>query len=250
MILSFSQRFLFVKTRKTGGTSVEIALSRICQQDDIISLITPIDEYIRLQEGRGFQNCLACITLEQRYAQLLRESDPPLRKIPKDIKSAQIFYNHMPLADIYRFAKLDGSGFFKFTIERHPYDKAVSYANFHMGYRRYTTGHSMCVALEEIPPEIDRLIEAGKLREKIQNYRLYSIDEKVGVDRIMRYERLDDDFRDVLRELGFPGTADLPFVKVGQRDKSVPAKELLTGTQRRWIQEVCAAEFELLGYES
>lgn len=249
MILSRSRNFIFVKTRKTGGTSVEIALSAFCGEEDIVTLITPIDETLRLEKGRAFRNCLSDPALERQYETLLRESDPPVRKIPREVKDAQVFYNHMPLSEILERSGVRGEDFFRFTIERHPYDKAVSYANFHMGYRAYARGGALSVGLEEIPAEIDRLIESGKLSEKIRNHELYCLGGRVGVDRILRYERLGEEFAEMLETIGVPGEVELPSVKVGQRDRSVPARDILTAAQRQWIQEACAPEFELLDYQ-
>lgn len=49
MIISHKHRFFFVKTRKTVGTSLEIALSKICGQDDVITPISKVDEIARKQ---------------------------------------------------------------------------------------------------------------------------------------------------------------------------------------------------------
>jgi len=38
VIASHRHRFVFVKTRKTAGTSLEIALSRHCGPDDVVTL--------------------------------------------------------------------------------------------------------------------------------------------------------------------------------------------------------------------
>ena len=58
MIVSHQHRFIFIKTKKTGSTSVEIALSRHCGEDDIIGPIIAEDEAMRLELGyRGAQNC-------------------------------------------------------------------------------------------------------------------------------------------------------------------------------------------------
>ena len=37
MIISHKHKFIFVKTRKTAGTSVQEALERICGPDDIVT---------------------------------------------------------------------------------------------------------------------------------------------------------------------------------------------------------------------
>ena len=44
MIVSHRHRFIFIKTRKTAGTSIEIALSAHCGPDDIMSPISKEDE--------------------------------------------------------------------------------------------------------------------------------------------------------------------------------------------------------------
>jgi hypothetical protein len=51
VIVSHQHRFIFLKTRKTAGTSIEIALSRYCGPDDIITPLHPDDEDVRREFG-------------------------------------------------------------------------------------------------------------------------------------------------------------------------------------------------------
>ncbi len=52
MIVSHKHRFIFLKTNKTAGTSVEIALSKFCGPDDVIPPLIPEDEAKRAELGR------------------------------------------------------------------------------------------------------------------------------------------------------------------------------------------------------
>src|ERR1044072_9375465 len=52
MIVSHEHKFIFLKTKKTAGTSIELALSALCDERDVITPLAEIDEGLRAG-GRG-----------------------------------------------------------------------------------------------------------------------------------------------------------------------------------------------------
>src|SRR4051812_23866543 len=117
MNVSHRHRFIFVRTRKTAGTSVEIALSKFCGPDDIIT--RDADDALRHELGYpGPQNDvsipLSAYTFSEWRRLLLRGERAR-------------FKNHTPAARIRALVGEDvWRTYFKFTIERDPWDKAIS----------------------------------------------------------------------------------------------------------------------------
>ena len=88
MIVSHRHRFIFLKTKKTASSSVELALSEICGPDDIITPLIPADE--KLRRGRGPQNYAIPV--------LRRPLLAPIKRMmgATPARAGLEFYNHMP----------------------------------------------------------------------------------------------------------------------------------------------------------
>jgi len=74
MIISHKHKFIFIKTRKTAGSSFELMLSTICGPDDVLTPLSPEEETIReqLSGGRARNYHLPLAKYWKReYAQLL-----------------------------------------------------------------------------------------------------------------------------------------------------------------------------------
>jgi hypothetical protein len=226
MIISHKHRFIFLKTSKTAGTSIEIALSEHCGPEDVITPISVADEATRQTLGfRGPQNVLVPL---RKYG---------LRDWAKLIRSRRRlrFHNHAPASDVRRWiGKRVWNDYFVFCFERNPYDKAIS--------RYYwSTRDGDDVAINNFLRTFSR--------KKISNWHIYTIKDEVVIDFIGRYENLDEDLKCVWKRLDLPSEPVLPKAKGGYRIDKRHYSELLDEEGRALIAVICGREIAEFGYE-
>lgn len=228
MILSHRHRFIFIKTNKTAGTSVEIALSKFCGEQDIITPISPEDQDIRRQLGfPGPQNYLAPFSWRDCFN---------VRRRLRGGRALRKYYNHMPASEIRSHVGEDvWQSYYKFCIERNPYDRVISL------YFWQNRSQNL--------PDLSTFIQSGApqvLKEKGEN--LYLLDGKVAVEKICRFESLEQDLEEVRLHLGLPEPLELPRAKSSQRKDRRPYRELLTAADRAALERTFESEIRRLGY--
>lgn len=246
-IVSYSRKFVFVKTRKVAGTSVEGLLRRVCGAEDVVTPVTPIDDAVLIAEGLVPRNYTKDdTTAEQRYVKTIEEGDHlAAMTLLKGINYR--FKNHMTAKQIRsRLADSFWSEAFKFTIERHPYSYVLSASGF--STQTYNRGESEIFGDDELRRRVD--IYLSKENPKNDNFRSYLDDEgRVCVDFIARYENLLDDLEHCLAVIGAEASAtDLPQFKTLRRIDQNQAADVLTGEQKKKIQDRYHLVFDLLGY--
>jgi hypothetical protein len=227
MIVSHQHKFIFLKTKKTAGTSIELALSQLCGPDDIITPLTEIDE-ARRANSRGAQNW----RLHGWWS-----SPRPLfaRRWRKFTAEDYGFYNHMPAAEARpRLDEKAWRSYFKFAFDRNPWDRQVSF--YHHRYRRETT-----------PPPFASFMHQDS-RARINNYDIYAIDGDVAVDFVGRFESLEDDLKLALRHVGLEPPAALPRAKATFRRGDAPYREYYDDDTREIVARWYAREIDLLDY--
>jgi hypothetical protein len=226
MIVSHRYKFIFLKTSKTAGTSIEIALSQYCGETDIITPITPKDEEVRQELGyRGPQNYTIPLT---RYR--LRHWKHLLTR-----GTRARYYNHMPAAELRRLVGPKvWTEYFKFSFERNPWDKAIS------SYFWKTRG------LEPRPSLLDFLRSVTP--DSLSSFRIYSIDGEVAVDLVGRYEQLDAELQHIATRLGLPGAIALPRAKGSFRQDRRHYRDIIGEEERSIIERICGREIKHFGY--
>lgn len=217
MIISHKHRFIYIKTRKTASTSLEIALSRFCGPDDILTKFSDEDELTRQELGYpGPQNVMWT---------------------PPGKQEAQRLMNHTPA----RLAKqvVDKNvwnSYFKFTFERNPYDCAIS--AYYFSTRKLETKPALTDYLRKVP------------METLSSWNLYTIDDSVVMDHIGRYEAMETELVDIAARIGLPEPIVLPEkrAKGEYRQDRRPYREVLSPQDRAIIEKTCRKEIDYFSY--
>ncbi len=228
MIILHRYRLIFIKTRKTAGTSIEQYLAQFAEAGDIVTPIQPAIPGHKPQNDKGAFNPLA-------DSRISGASMTSLRTLVSILRQRQRFFNHMTAADIQQRVPPEvWSNYLKVAVERNPWDKVVSM------YNMLTHDCGLNVTLDDV---IDRELKP--------NWPIYAKPDTgtILVDRVLRYEALSDGLAEVFAEVGIPFSGELAvFAKSGKGGKR-PIVELNVGQSRR-IESRFADEIAHLGYSA
>ena len=216
---------------------MEIALSRHCSGKDIVTPLLFEDEMIRKEnQGSLPQNFHYSPEAEQIYRTKI-ESGEDCELTMNDLK----YYNHMPAAEIRSsISRETWDRLYKFTIERHPYEKAVSLAYFVL----VLNFKSHRFRKLKFKRQLNKTLEKGSFR----NFDFYSQDGQVIVDDVLIYENRARDFPMLEKRLGLEIVKHFPVTKDRFRLDWTPAAEILSNRQKERVYEVCKEEFETFGF--
>lgn len=228
MILSHAHRFIFIKTAKTAGTSIEIALSKFLGPEDVLTPTSSRDDADRRISGGR---------LPQNYRRT-RAQYTPLdlpRLVLQGVPKAR-FHKHMGASEIRSLiSKQTWNSYFKFCVERNPWERAIS-----LYYWRKKAG---------LEGSLAEFVASGALKDlRNKGWNLYTIDGKTAVDHILRFEDLERELEQVRQRLGLSGPLELPRAKGNARTDRRHYTEVLTAEDRQRIAEMFREEIELMGY--
>lgn len=235
MIISHTHKFIFIKPTKVAGTSIEVALSKLCGEMDVI---TPLTKYLPLFG-------------EDEYVHQSQNDAG--------------FYNHMPaLAIKNKVGSSVWSIYFKFTVVRNPWDLVVSRFCWEKKFVRYRISKCFRRLLEnpirfELYKRLIRLLihrfgirSFGSFLRGFErdwtNERFYFDGEGHAVcDFYIRYENISEDFDTVCTKLSInPG--NLPRLKSRTRNHGVHYSNYYNDKTKAIVANLFCREIEYFGY--
>ncbi|MFK7983620.1 MAG: hypothetical protein AB8G86_26825 [Saprospiraceae bacterium] len=204
-------------------------MSKFCGADDIITPLTKEDDKVRLALGflgaQNYEKPKSEWSIKERW-QYFQKKETPKRK----------FYNHIPCREIVNLIpEKIWNSYFKFTVERNPFDKAVSFYYWRKANEKYKS--------------ITNWLLDGGLKN-MQSYDLYSIGKFPVVDKIYRYEDFPFFEKDLTERLNLPEPFQMIEYKAKSKSrKTRDYKQVLDEQAIELIKIAFGREIELLDYK-
>lgn len=220
MIINHEKKIIFIKTKKTAGTSLEIALSKYCGANCVIAPIAPVDE--KKREALGY-----------RTAQNFSDTYWP----SENARSVGRFTAHTRATVIKQIIpKMIWEVYKKITVVRNPFDVAISRYFWEGGP---DMGMNFLNYLKSFP---------GHLQE---NLRIATDRERIDLDCYIRYENFRHDL--ISNDLGYLWETFNGINAKADRRPSKGASVLEMYRQfpeaKEIVAKYCDRELNFFGYE-
>ncbi len=233
MLISYKKNFIFTKTAKTAGTSVESYFEQHCMLEGEWKKTHFRDEYISEAGIIGYRG----------YN-----------------RNDSIWYNHMPAKKIRdRVGQDIWDKFFKFTVVRNPFDKLISgfYMFENTEYKQQLNASSgRPLNRTNTIDQIQGSTEIERFRFWVQDGGIsidrdkYMIDGEECIDYFIRFEDLHNGIKHVCNRLSIPyGPSCVPEFKKGYRHHRIPIRDYYDHETKQIVEKKYAWELERFGYD-
>ncbi len=217
MLVSHRNKFIYTKTVKTGGTSVESYFEIYCMPPGEWEFSGPRAEY---------------------------ESESGIIGYRGSNNNFDKWYNHMPALHIKNnIGEKIWNDYFKFCVIRNPFEKVLS-AFFHF----YIHKHNVKTDEKAIISLFHDYIISGK--GLVFDRDKYTIDNQICVDFFIKHESLEADLQLVCERINIPfQKTRLPRLKSQFRPSNIQIKDFFNQKTERIVREAYDFEFKYFGYK-
>lgn len=218
MIISFDHKFVFIKTLKTAGTSVEVSLNRFLGPDDIA---TPVFPDVEGHQPRNYM--IDGIRVRNHGSS----------------KEAR---------EVIRARGSDPKDFHFWSIEREPLDKCLS----HYSMLRFSPDHAKFSlarprSILSQAPILNWNTYCLRGNFPLDDSRLLDPEGRLQVDSLLHYENLSSELAGLMASLGIQGFSLEATAKSGFRGK---AKNRIRSWQVNRIYNAFSRTLPHSGYDS
>jgi len=253
VIISHKHKFIFLHCRKTAGSSISVALAKYLGFRDIqLSAIKetfqagqrpPLGMLVRGVVYGSSKELLSVVLGKKDYLDAFSGSIK--QSFRKKIGSQP---QHAYAKEVCAAFPVEWKNYHKFCVVRNPFEKAVSDYYWMVG------------SLDNPPTFLEFLLAVkagnpwpGVIPLRPYNWPIYTINDKVVVDSVVRFENLKSDLSDVFRKIGIPWDGDLPNAKGGMRPNNHNVhksyRSMYTPKERELVEYLFDKEITHFGYK-
>jgi hypothetical protein len=212
VLISHRKQFIYTKTAKTAGTSVESYFEKYCMPEGAWEFSHGREEFLSEEGIIGYRgnNFLA-----------------------------QNWYNHMPAVEIRdKIGHSIWQKYFKFCVVRNPFDKLVSGFFFNNEIKEG----------EDLIESFRNWIKGGGIvldRDK------YLINREICIDYFIRYENLENGIAYVCNLRNMPFEPErIPRLKASFRNREIPLREFYDEETIQIVSQRYKFEIECFNYDA
>ena len=250
-IISHRHQFIFLKTRKTAGTSIEILLANICGPEDMICTSDDAKEFgVSDQNNKKKFKDLDFFdfakTSTRAFKNIFSKGHPDLNKSLCRLKNI-LKTEHTTVKNMKAVCGEDlFKRYYKFCFERNPFDRLVSLYHWRTKDLKIKPSFRdfVLTVIEKYTKKNQKIAKA----DFWTNRPFYELDEEIVLDKVCRFENLTQEIDNFYKMIGISWDGQLPFMKSGNRPTS-DYREYYTPELIQLCKEIYSFEINTFGYE-
>lgn len=229
MLISHEYKFIYLRTEKTASTSLFWTLRGIIEETaEVLAADASVRSRLLREHGslEGFSFVGRPGALRRRFPQFFGLHFHARARNVRDFIGRDLFERYLVISS-----------------ERNPWDRQLSLIN----HRRRTRGR---LDARSVSACMHSIAYNALHHNRLRNWEVYTIDGAVCADVIIRYERLEEDYRNLLTRLGIdPQRYPLKHKRDGGRAGGTSYRDLYDEHARQRVAEWYRPEIEHFGYE-